>query len=292
MMSQFEEQILQRPRRLFRFFTPPNVNLFTTGRMWLSVANDFNDIFELAPRYDIMIERTWMEGLDRSYQTTPDDFRESIPLSAYVERMLGDNQESIIAKLHAAPQKVRDDASKEYGIVCFCGKLECVLMWGHYTNNHKGFAVEFDPQHPIFNPSVFGKVSYRGERPTIEDDDYRRLLLQKSPHWEYEDEYRLCVELKDFPCDFRSDKDTEKRAYLNLDFKAVKAVYFGIDMDPRQREAVLAVLKSENLKHIEAFIMRRHRKEYEVVAMPWKNLSQPKMGGVKNFDELWAKFGV
>lgn len=166
-------------------------------------------------------------------------------------------------------------------------------MWGHYTRNHYGFALEFDHTHEMFRPDVFGKVYYDLERPGIDVPDHRRILLQKAPSWAYEEEYRLYVELKkgaDY--DFRSKEDkekNEKRPYLNVDFKAIKAVYFGVNIEPKQRETILSALQTDALKHIEPFQMFRHRTQFGVVSRPYR--SKPNGKTVRSIGEIWAKHG-
>jgi hypothetical protein len=289
----FYDYARQRPERLFRYFGPANVNLFTSARMWVSVATDFNDVFETAPRYDTMIESGYSKGFKRSYAELPEDVRAVASFEQYVEAMLTNLQPQIISALHNKPAEFQRAASLRYGIICFCGKVDCSLMWGHYTRNHTGFVVEFVPSHSMFAPGKLAKVYYHEERPTVDmDQDDERIFLQKSPAWEYEDEYRLVMELDNLPRALRGKDDTESRAYLDLDFNAVKAVYFGLNMREQDRTAILSALKLERLKNIEPFIMRRHRTRFEVVPVPWRDASPSPTGTVKSFADLWDKFKV
>ncbi len=37
------------------------------------------------------------------------------------------------------------------GILCFTEKNDNLLMWSHYANSHKGFVLEFYPEHQFFD---------------------------------------------------------------------------------------------------------------------------------------------
>ena len=41
--------------------------------MWLSLVEDFNDVFELVPRYDKFLERTYDENLRKEFAFQPPD---------------------------------------------------------------------------------------------------------------------------------------------------------------------------------------------------------------------------
>ena len=91
-------------------------------------------------------------------------------------------------------------------------------MWAHYTNNHKGFCIEYE----IYKPKFFYKVSYENERIEINNiimntinlilkdiengltnkernnlEMYNQILFHNSiikhKSWKYENEYRLLL---------------------------------------------------------------------------------------------------
>jgi hypothetical protein len=69
-------------------------------------------------------------------------------------------------------------------------------MWGHYGNAHKGVCLGFDASYAPF--STAKPINYSSERPAIPLTESTLLneavsdsiLLTKSPHWKYEEEWR------------------------------------------------------------------------------------------------------
>src|SRR5205085_7416228 len=75
-----------------------------------------------------------------------------------------------------------------------------ILLWAHYADGHKGFAVGFKSGHEKFwrrldgVPRVLSRVNYSYLRPpikTIEEFGEQEMLLTKSSHWQYEREWRM-----------------------------------------------------------------------------------------------------
>lgn len=89
------------------------------------------------------------------------------------------------------------------GIVCMSTSWQHPLMWGHYADSHRGVCLGFDVR-----ASDWKKVKYQETRPRLTDfgkrslkaltsSDWEEITLTKFKAWEYEDEYRCIVELKD-----------------------------------------------------------------------------------------------
>lgn len=75
-----------------------------------------------------------------------------------------------------------------------------LLMWAHYSDHHKGFVIQFDPDHSFFsNPGEPGigftspaRIHYRDRRPIIPFSKMTeiQIFLTKSTDWIYEQEWR------------------------------------------------------------------------------------------------------
>jgi hypothetical protein len=79
----------------------------------------------------------------------------------------------------------------ETGVFSLCEEANNNVMWSHYGNSHKGFCIGFNVAElfNILKDASLGKVSYRGEFPSI--NDIHNLNFIKSKEWEYEKEYRF-----------------------------------------------------------------------------------------------------
>lgn len=84
------------------------------------------------------------------------------------------------------------------GVLSLSSKNDNILMWSHYTFNHKGvcFGFEFD-NDSIPRPK---RIKYQTHYDDIwgwlytDEEIVDRILYSKSVDWEYEDEYRIVID--------------------------------------------------------------------------------------------------
>ncbi len=83
------------------------------------------------------------------------------------------------------------------GILCLSKIRSDILMWAHYADGHKGLCLEFDGSA---NSDFFGEaqpVEYSDYSPLPLHKDsgsqMARIVLTKSTHWAYEQEYRIIL---------------------------------------------------------------------------------------------------
>jgi hypothetical protein len=195
------------------------------------------------------------------------------------------------AKLYhyqVVPKGFQEKFSEYYGIICFSENLESLLMWGHYASSHRGFVVEFDPNHSLFNPEEFGGITYSKDRPIAEAAErmqHQKVLLTKSIEWEYESEHRLIKQLAKLNQAMRRDK--KEKHYVELPCKAVKAVYFGCKIPKETCAEMLCDLKDPYWSHVLKFAMRRDETKYAIQPLPWEQVRELLANARKDFDELW-----
>ena len=268
---------MTRAKRLFRYFSPKASDIFLDQKLWFSAAKDFNDIFEVAPRYDKLLTEQLERRLKIEYAFLPPSVQTDWPtyrkaMAPFARRLLEESFEIY-------PERCQRNFSERFGIICFCENADSLLMWGHYASCHKGFVVEFDPQHSMFSPNEFGKMEYSDTRPFIEEREYSKLLLTKSPEWSYEVEHRLIKPLSGLPIATR--RDGRELRFMHLPMEAVKAVYLGCRMPAEAPDAlreILNSLKSPPTQHIKPFLMRRHPANYALVPVPWEEWKAPPPG--------------
>ncbi len=81
------------------------------------------------------------------------------------------------------------------GIFCITPNNDDLLMWAHYGDEHKGICIKYNTSYPPFN--IARKVEYQEDFFKFEAehekiiDDILEPYFFKSPHWDYEDEYRI-----------------------------------------------------------------------------------------------------
>lgn len=93
--------------------------------------------------------------------------------------------------------KVFEDFIIKTGVYCLSAINDDILMWSHYSEGHRGLCLQFDTTKNVAMFDQAFKVSYNEQYPSVDiinigkSDEYRKALLTKSKHWEYEQEWRL-----------------------------------------------------------------------------------------------------
>lgn len=106
---------------------------------------------------------------------------------------------------------MQKDLNSKFGILCLTEKPDNELMWSHYADSHKGFAIGFKSDHPYFNQrksdldqtNFLQKVIYTKQRPSLALFDpeaneasavsklIQQIFLTKSLNWKYAKEWRM-----------------------------------------------------------------------------------------------------
>lgn len=100
----------------------------------------------------------------------------------------------------------KENDAIERGTLCFCERMDDILMWSHYGNSNKGFCLGYNTEklkeYLIENKyALLGifRVKYFSEYPEIKPyfghdiENIRTKLASKSMIWSYEKEWRLII---------------------------------------------------------------------------------------------------
>jgi hypothetical protein len=140
------------------------------------------------------------------------------------------------------------------------------LLWTHYANEHKGFCIEYDINELMGNYISSDTVNeitvkYQLNPPTYQDlnaalkvnKNVRQIenVLQilygiKSISWKYENELRLLFD------------ESGKKSYHP---SALKAVYFGLNMNEKEREFIIEGLNNTDVKF---YLMEKINETYQL----------------------------
>jgi len=151
----------------------------------------------------------------------------------------------------------------QFGVLCLCEENNNLLMWTHYAENHKGFAIGFDTTNPFFaskwemdyflDERIVGegfgsirKMDYKTEKKKINiGDNYSMydIFFMKSFHWEYEQEYRIVKNIS--KSTEATDIDMSKQVPLiQFPVDAVKEIILGLQTEEEITKSLLH-LKSD-----------------------------------------------
>jgi hypothetical protein len=129
------------------------------------------------------------------------------------------------------------------GVLCLSGSSKHPLMWGHYTDSHKGALLEFNESAPCFNRhrnegDDFGRlhrVWYSDSRPTLLKDSSAGTLvafaLTKALEWAYEQELRLLWPLQ--LADRTVHADGKSVHLINIPATALRNITVGCKADSK-----------------------------------------------------------
>lgn len=220
------------------------------NELYFSSPIKFNDPFDcrIVPTFEICNKTEF-------YNKVFEHNKESYPKlsNAELRKMTGKNfakNYAIIKNPKLFSKRVNEMMDTLIGVFTLTEDNTNILMWSHYSDSHKGFCVEYDPQRlfevcynyiKIGDLIVAKKVKYSSIYPQINPykldhnyDDYMDCLTVKSDVWNYEKEWRLIYsrhpnEAISFPDDI------------------VKAIYFGVNCSDENINTVLTLTKERKV---------------------------------------------
>ncbi len=277
-----------KPQRLFRFFPEVASDFFNSKKLWFSAIEDFNDLFEVVPRYDSLVGGHLESETKKRFAFLPPEIR--VDWLTYNRVMTQFTSPVYEESMETLPIGIQKKFSETFGMVCFTENLSSLLMWGHYASCHRGFAVEFEPAHPLFQTDDFGKVDYSKHRPRVETENHRDVLHTKSPEWKYEQEHRLVMPIVALQRATR--RDGKEKPFLVLPPDSVRAVYLGCRMTEPHRSALLEALRLTEWKHVARKVMRRHHTDYCVEPIDFEKLRPVPKDAEEDLAKLWPCLGL
>lgn len=230
------------PSSLFRFRPCGDLQIeaFERDEIYAVTADRFNDPYDTLPWFDIARIVNWVEAISspgaleqlQSFLAAgndfPEEFKKMLPGTYWdeikrgllaapdikdIERELLVRKQQAISQLTTLSPIIAQFAKRFSTYACFCEDVQSILMWGHYADSQKGFALEYDFRPTLLNPLpnvaicpvVYSENRYDAtdyitwaflkmqQMPVISTDisAHMKLALHKSKDWEYEQEWRL-----------------------------------------------------------------------------------------------------
>jgi hypothetical protein len=168
--------------------------------------------------------------------------------------------------------------NREIGILCLSENSRSILMWSHYADEHKGFAIGFESSdaffsHQVDEPDDIGllrRVSYSKKRIHIDVRKIKNecapdMFFSKNEDWSYEQEWRIIRFLHG------AEHVTPQNIHLfKVPSSAIREVILGCKVEPKTTEALLALVKENpELKQVSFFEAMLSRTEYEMDIFPF-----------------------
>lgn len=272
---------MQKPKRLFRFYGPSKVDQIENWRLCFSSPQYFNDPFDCTPSYERLLDQTFSQSIRDTYFFSDPERGPSWREVTKSTKQLREELRQIV------PDVLKAKMGTYLAIACFfgvddprgCEGVESLLLWAHYGCGHTGFAIEFDPDHEMFEDDKFAKVIYSRRRPDYAFGQEHQCLLTKSPEWEKENEYRIIEELP-------QDWNPNARYIVSLNAGAVKGVYLGCRSERLLQTRIVDVAKQHN---VPVYAMRQHHLDYALISVPFEKLDLPPESVRADFEQMMTE---
>lgn len=253
------------PKTLYKYRVWSDVNhqkLLTQGEIFLASPANLNDPFDasLPFKYDPALmtkENILKKLLQQGKLIWPDISNEELHERAYNEQNSGRFEDGGYWK--EQHERAKEDLHKTIGLLSLTTAPDNLLMWAHYANCHKGFCVGMDSNilYEVVGGSI-GPVTYVDEFPIMplfpeENGNVKmmiKMLNSKSPHWHYEDEYRL------------TKSEAANRVFV-LPPEAITEIIIGCNMPLADRVGIIEAVDAR-LPHIKIFEAKTSLKSFKL----------------------------
>lgn len=177
-------------------------------------------------------------------------FEELSLIDQLLHGMSSDRKNDSFNNLKASIQTVFDFVDKS-GIYSLSQSPLEELLWAHYAASHTGFCIEYDLHELIKyeeNDYTTINVNYEASPKSVKFEDITQhqngIILQKmlgikSKAWAYEAETRVV---------------TSSSGAHSYDYRAVKAIYFGLRMKENEKQTLMTTLKGRGIRYFQVIL--------------------------------------
>lgn len=142
--------------------------------------------------------------------TRPRVFNDPFDVSPYLSK----------ASAESMPGTIEEEI-RDLVVLSLAENRESLLMWAHYADKHRGFAIGFDKDSRIVDDGLmfrFGiaPMSYSHSRPSAQefhDLSDEALYFRKSCEWWYEREWRIVTSILPLTRDIESVRSQERFSF-------------------------------------------------------------------------------
>jgi hypothetical protein len=271
---------------LYKYLTPARLDVLERRRIRFTQPAAFNDPFEFKPYIESAasqdhlreyVEQNFDEILSRELKEYPilskllpgesaiDLLR---PLKSCIPGLFQLMEPHFLPGVSTA---INSALNANVGVLCLSEIRDSLLMWGHYTDNHEGFVIGFDQNHPFFSmrrgpEDEFGflrQVKYCHSRPrvTMANTTGTEWFETKSDEWAYEKEWRMMRVLQD--AESRLEGVPHPICLYGFPADAVVEIVAGLRSSPELRDRLRTM--SKGYPKAKLFQAQEHSSEYALL---------------------------
>lgn len=207
--------LIMRKFYKYRDFDDENMEkIIRNSSLYFSPIENFNDPFDCKlsykQNYTNQEIQNYIVSLKERKSDTPHRIKD-------LKKSFGKKHDFIKSQ-----NSMKEQIIASMGVLSLSSNYDNILMWSHYSKNHKGLVFEFTPRTPqgigdCFFPLLEVKYSESYEELSYVNDiilEAQKLMLTKYKDWAYEEEYR-CISL-----DYQGEKPFYKDELTSIIFGA------------------------------------------------------------------------
>jgi hypothetical protein len=242
---------LTPPDVIFKYFRPERSGILKDLKIRFANPAEFNDPFEVCPRFDQWVKTRMNEEVQKHVVGNA-----QLGISAGESLKFHEHKmkQTLPAHIQFSSHDFQKRCGEQFRMLCFSESIQSPLMWGHYSDSQRGFALGFYTSHPFFHKRLVN-IHYDEQRPCF--DDKERILWTKNHEWEYEKEWRVIQNV-----------ESTEPYFETLPVGCIKAVYFGLKMCPDVRREIDSALNSPYHADVRKFSMELDPAEYKLKPIP------------------------
>lgn len=230
----------------YRTFSEYSLTNFRNDTIWITNPKNFNDPFDsISIDSDISLKEIHDKWDDSVKQMAIDDESKDVYRDIHEKFNSIIGQEALEKISEVIKWATTERTQHTFKVACLSETNASVLMWSHYSNDHKGFCIEYNGQE-IYNNELIKKrflpVKYIDENEkqipiSALALDYPGLyaVLCKANIWSYEKEWRICFGIE------------ENLKPSNIQLPKSTGVYIGAKMLGEHRKTIIDIAKTKNI---------------------------------------------
>ncbi|MBH0311917.1 DUF2971 domain-containing protein [Alcaligenes faecalis] len=240
-INEVMEKLIPKNNKLYRYrsINDNTIDILENDTIFLSNPNELNDPYDCHMHFDH--QNYFAKEIDK----------------------IGENlAKPVLTLLDEMNRKIKTTQ----GIACFADRNDSILMWSHYTSDHKGICIEYNYQDIIEyidmrKSSSEGlsllPVRYSNEITQYNLDDLENpkklasFIFSKSDIWSYENEWRLIETIN------REKKDIPG---TKVNFIKPTAIYLGTNISSENEQKIKEIISKE----IQLYKMEMSSYEYKL----------------------------
>ncbi|MDR5757887.1 DUF2971 domain-containing protein [Caballeronia sp. LZ035] len=237
--------------------------MLRTNRIYMSSPRSFNDPWDCRPWFDLSALETeagreehiaWFMRLPQARTTDADELRRN---HDYLRFLVEDCSRGI-------DNRIND----EYRVYCLTPSDQNMLMWSHYTQDHKGICLQFNVRSEPFIGAC--QVHYQDRLPLStlpehENDAMTKALLTKSRIWDYEREFRVIAKNPQYAS---PGVPTANGGFVELSEHSLERIIIGCACTDDQADAIVEAV----LQHRPRVSVRRALRLTDVYGLGFTDL--------------------